>query len=150
MILSSLDDSKRVETFHSAFTKLFDYVRAHWQELLNAEDGRVELDGDRLFINKMTADGEPAEQRPLELHREYIDVHILLDGRERIGWKALKALTRQTQDFAPGGDIAFYADTPTAFVDLLPGQFAVIYPEDPHAPLIGSGKIKKLIAKIKL
>jgi len=26
----------------------------------------------------------------------------------------------------------------------------VIYPEDPHAPLIGSGKIKKLIAKIKL
>ena len=43
MILSSLDDSKRVETFHPAFTKLFDYVRAHWQELLSVADGRLNL-----------------------------------------------------------------------------------------------------------
>ena len=31
-----------------------------------------------------------------------------------------------------------------------PGQFVIVYPEDPHAPVIGSGKIRKLIAKVKL
>ncbi|NCC85479.1 MAG: DUF386 family protein, partial [Clostridia bacterium] len=47
-------------------------------------------------------------------------------------------------------DMALYSDTPSLFIDLLPGQFAIIYPEDPHAPIIGKGKIRKLIAKIKI
>ena len=36
------------------------------------------------------------------------------------------------------------------WVDLLPGQFAIVYPEDPHAPAVGTGKIRKLIAKVAL
>ena len=31
-----------------------------------------------------------------------------------------------------------------------PGEFAIVYPEDPHAPVIGEGKIRKLIGKVKL
>jgi beta-galactosidase beta subunit len=53
-------------------------------------------------------------------------------------------------DFGPDCDMALYSDTPSLFIDLLPGQFAIIYPEDPHAPIIGEGKIRKLIAKIKI
>ena len=52
--------------------------------------------------------------------------------------------------YAAEGDCALYSDAPTTFVDLLPGQFMIVYPEDPHAPLIGQGKIRKLIAKVKL
>ena len=29
-------------------------------------------------------------------------------------------------------------------------QFAIFYPEDVHAPMIGEGMIKKLVLKIKL
>ena len=52
--------------------------------------------------------------------------------------------------YEANGDCALYSDAPTTFVDLLPGQFMIVYPEDPHAPLIGQGKIRKLIAKVKL
>jgi len=31
-----------------------------------------------------------------------------------------------------------------------PGQCLVVYPEDAHAPLIGNGRIRKLVAKVKL
>ena len=118
--------------------------------MIRDRPGRIELDGDNLFNNYMDVEGEPAEKRPLEVHREYIDVHILLSGKERIGWLAPSALKTRTQDFGPDCDMALYSDTPSLFIDLLPGQFAIIYPEDPHAPIIGEGKIRKLIAKIKI
>ncbi len=34
-------------------------------------------------------------------------------------------------------DCALYGDVPTTFINLLPGQFVIVYPEDPHAPAIG-------------
>lgn len=148
MIVSNLQNSQRVEGLHPLFKSLFDYVKSH--DLLHAELGRIEIKGDELFINNVNPECVTAEKQVLELHRAYIDVHILLEGTERIGWKAIEDLTNETKPYEEEGDCALYSDAPTTFVDLLPGQFMIVYPEDPHAPLIGEGKIRKLIAKVKL
>ena len=128
MIVSNLQNSSRIEGLHPLFPRLFEYVKTH--DLLHAPLGRIEIDG--------------------EAHRVYIDVHILLEGAERIGWKALEDVADEKQPYAEEGDCALYGDMPSAFVDLKPGEFLIVYPEDPHAPLIGTGKIRKLIAKVKL
>lgn len=130
------------------FKTLFDYVKSH--DLLHADLGRIEIKGDELFINNVNPECVAAEKQVLELHRDYIDVHILLEGAERIGWKTIEDLTDEVKPYEKEGDCALYSDTPTTFVDLLPGQFMIVYPEDPHAPVIGEGKIRKLIAKVKL
>lgn len=148
MIVSNLQNSQRVEGLHPLFKTLFDYVKSH--DLLHAELGRIEIKGDELFINNVNPECVTAEKQVLELHRAYIDVHILLEGTERIGWKAIEDLTNETKPYEEEGDCALYSDAPTTFVDLLPGQFMIVYPEDPHAPVIGEGKIRKLIAKVKL
>lgn len=148
MIVSNLQNSKRIENLHPLFKTLFDYVKGH--DLHNAELGRIEIDGDNLFINNVFLECVDRKKQVLELHRDYIDVHILLEGRETIGWKAIEDLTSEIKPYEKEGDCALYSDTPTTFVDLLPGQFAIVYPEDPHAPVIGKGKIRKLIAKVKL
>lgn len=148
MIVSNLQNSQRVEGLHPLFKTLFEYVKSH--DLLHADMGRIEIKGDELFINNVNPECVPAEKQVLELHRDYIDVHILLEGAERIGWKAIEDLTTETKPYEKEGDCALYSDTPTTFVDLLPGQFMIVYPEDPHAPVIGEGKIRKLIAKVKL
>ena len=115
MIVSRLENSSRIESLHPLFKQLFDYVKTH--DLLNAPLGRIELDGDNLFINNVNPECVPADKQVLEMHRDYIDVHILLT---------------------------------TLFATLQPGEFAIVYPEDPHAPVIGEGKIRKLIGKVKL
>ena len=148
MIVSNLQNSQRVEGLHPLFKPLFDYVKSH--DLLHAELGRIEIKGDELFINNVNPEWVTAEKQVLELHRAYIDVHILLEGTEKIGWKAIEDLTNETKPYEEEGDCALYSDAPTTFVDLLPGQFMIVYPEDPHAPVIGEGKIRKLIAKVKL
>ena len=148
MIVSNLQNSQRVEGLHPLFKTLFDYVKTH--DLLHAELGRIEIDGDNLFINNVNPECVTRDKQVLELHRDYIDVHILLEGTETIGWKAIEDLKSEMKPYAAEGDCALYSDVPTTFVDLLPGQFMIVYPEDPHAPLIGQGKIRNLIAKVKL
>ena len=148
MIVSNLVNSQRIESLHPLFKKLFDYVKSH--DLLHAELGRIELDGDRLFINNVEPECVVREKQVLEVHHEYIDVHILLQGSETIGWKAIEDVVEEVKSYEIEGDCALYGDVPTTYVDLLPGQFVIVYPEDPHAPVIGKGKIRKLIAKVKL
>lgn len=148
MIISNLQNSERIESLHPLFKQLFDYVKTH--DLLHTECGRIELAGDDLFINNVNPTCVSASDQVLEVHRDYIDVHILLEGKERIGWKALEDVTDLKQAYQKEGDCALYSDTPTLFVDLLPGQFLIVFPEDPHAPVIGEGKIRKLIGKVKL
>lgn len=148
MIVSNLQNSERIESLHPLFKQLFDYVKTH--DLLHTECGRIELAGDDLFINNVNPTCVSESDQVLEVHRDYIDVHILLEGKERIGWKAIEDVTDLKQAYQKEGDCALYSDTPTSFVDLLPGQFLIVFPEDPHAPVIGEGKIRKLIGKVRL
>ena len=148
MILSSLKYAGRVKTLHPLFEKLFEYVATH--NLLDSELGKIVIDDDRLFINNINPECVLELSQKLEVHREYIDVHILLEGKERIGWKDIDSLTSCVQTYNSETDSALYQDVPTTYVDLLPGQFAIVYPEDAHAPLIGNGRIRKLVAKVKI
>lgn len=148
MIISKLENSNRIESLHPLFKKLFDYVKSH--DLLNQETGRIVLEGDELFINNVALDGVMKSKQPLELHRDYIDVHILLEGKETIGWKPIEDLKKETKPYEKEGDCALYADKPTTYVDMSPGEFVVVFPEDPHAPAIGKGEIRKLIAKVRI
>lgn len=148
MILTTLADSGRIEPLHPLFKRFFDYVKEH--DLLHAPLGRIEVDGDRLFINNVEADLTDAATQLLETHREYIDVHVVLDGEEHFGWRPLADCAAVRQSYDPAADCALYADRPSSWLTLRPGQVAIVFPEDPHAPVVGEGRVRKLIGKIKL
>lgn len=148
MILTTLADSGRIEPLHPLFKRFFDYVKEH--DLLHAPLGRIEVDGDRLFINNVEADLTDAATQLLEAHREYIDVHVVLDGEEHFGWRPLADCAAVCQSYDPAADCALYADRPSSWLTLRPGQAAIVFPEDPHAPVVGEGRVRKLIGKIKL
>ena len=148
MIVSNLQNSRRIEALHPLFKTLFEYVKTN--DLLHAELGRIEIQGDDLFINNVNPECVPSDKQVLEVHHDYIDVHILLEGVETIGWKAIEDVAHEVKPYEEEGDCALYSDVPSTFVTLHPGQFMIVYPEDPHAPVIGEGKIRKLIAKVRV
>jgi YhcH/YjgK/YiaL family protein len=43
-----------------------------------------------------------------------------------------------------------FHDEADTFFQLTNGQFAIFFPEDVHAPMIGEGEIKKLVIKVKI
>lgn len=148
MILGQLQYSERIEALHPDFKSVFDFIKSH--DLLNAPLERITLDGDRLFINNVAPECVPQEQQPLEAHRDYLDIHILLEGKERIGWKSLNACATPSQSYDKEGDYMLFAEPASTYVDLQPGDFVIVYPEDAHAPLIGEGKVRKLIVKARI
>lgn len=145
MIIGTLADSARIEPLHPLFKQVFDYIKSH--DLLHAPLERIELDGERLFINNVLAKAKTEQEQPLEAHRRYLDIHVLLEGKERIGWRALEDCAEPREPFNEADDYMLIDQRATAYVDLQPGQFAIVYPEDAHAPLIGEGEIRKLIVK---
>ncbi len=148
MILAKLTDSKRYEKIHPALTTLFDYVKSH--NLLSVQGGRLTLDGDNLFINVSDATLKTKDAQKLEVHRQYIDVHFPLSGTEIIGVRDLDTLTEPDEPFNEADDFAVYTAPATNYLVVNPGEFCLVFPEDAHAPIIGTGKLRKLIAKVKI
>ena len=147
MILAHLNDSDRYASLHPLFKQLFDYVKAHDFTHVPAE--RIVLDGDRLFINVADVTLKSPEEQVLEVHRRYIDVHFPLSREEIMGWSSLSVLaTESMQPFNEEDDFAVYAERAQSYLTIHPGEFAIVWPEDAHAPIIGQGAWRKLIAKV--
>jgi len=146
MILASLSDSTLYEGLHPRFRQAFDYLKQH--DLLQAPVGKTVLDGDKLFISVSEVTGKTPEIARVETHENYIDIQMPLSAPETMGWIASEACVNVTNPYNPDKDIAFFADKPTAYVNLQPGQFAIFFPHDGHAPCIGEGIIKKVVVKV--
>lgn len=149
MYIGKIEHSSRIETLHPAFKTLFEFVNT--QDFNNLPLGKIEIDGDNLFImNLDIPQGAEMSTQPLEMHRKYIDVHILLDGTEKIGWTPIENISTYTQVYKADDDCALSNDKPQFFVEMQPGDVCIVYPEDPHSPAISKGRIRKLIGKVKI
>lgn len=149
MILGSLNDTARLERSCPALSQVFNYVRTHFDELLQANPERIALDGDRIYLNVDDATLRPKKEQVLEAHRRYVDIHFPLSGNEEVGWRNMQTVSvPSTAPFDEQRDFAFYAQEATAYFTAQPGTFYVMFPEDAHAPIIGQGHLRKIVAKV--
>ena len=132
------------------FVKAFDAL----EEIVKGEprNGRHEVSGDDAYIMVSEYETNPInEDRRFESHRDYIDIQILLEGREIIGFAKREDLT-VTDEYRPDYELFGMVE---AFdrVILEKGKFAIIYPNEPHAPglaLNAPEKVKKVVIKVRV
>lgn len=148
MILTNLSQWKRYKSLHHRFEQLFTFLENN--DLKALEKGRISLDGEDLFINVVELDAKEYHNLPLESHRLYIDVHILISGEETIGWLPTSDTQEVSSAYNLEDDYVLYSDRTSALVSVKPYQAVILFPEDAHVPGIGKGKICKLIAKVKI
>ncbi len=116
------------------------------------ELGRHLLEGDDLFIVVVEAETEATEKRPVEFHNEYIDIQVLLEGHEVIGW-GHKPHNEVSEDMLVEKDVAFTQEiAEETFIELMPFDFAIFYPGELHRPLCaapsGTATCRKAIVKV--
>jgi len=147
MILDKSSNLAHYAALHPRFARVAQYLAS--TDLLSLPEGRYEIDGERIFISMM--DGRELKTRedaPLEAHDRYIDIQIVVHNAETFGWSAreLCRAPRGTMDTAK--DILFFDDAPTVWFTLRPGTMAIFFPGDAHAPMVGSGTVKKAVIKV--
>lgn len=146
MILASLDDSAQYESLHPLFYQAFEYVKQH--DLLHTAAGKITLDDNKLFITVSDVTGKTQEAVRLETHEKYIDIQIPLSAPETMGYLPTGACLNSPEGYNKEKDIAFFADRPSAYVTVNPGDFIIFFPHDGHAPCIGEGSIHKAVIKV--
>ena len=145
MIFSTLSQSDRYAALHPLFPRAFEYIRD--TDLLSLAPGRYPIVDKQLFVIVEDVAGRAREAAKLECHRKYIDIQLVLEGVDEMGWKALADCTQPVSDYSAEKDIRFFHDAPATWIATPPGMFCIFFPEDAHAPLVSSSNIRKAIFK---
>ncbi|HVF96920.1 MAG TPA: YhcH/YjgK/YiaL family protein [Flavisolibacter sp.] len=150
MIIDTIQNASKYFAVHPLFAKAFDYINN--TDLIATEVGKYEIDGDNLRAIISNKKGVTAEESTakFECHDKHIDIQLCISGNEQIGWKPREKCNMPNGDYNPDKDVQLYHDRPDMFFGLTDGQFAIFYPEDVHAPMIGDSEIKKLVIKVRI
>jgi YhcH/YjgK/YiaL family protein len=150
MVIDKLSEINKYTSLHPRFAKAIDYIVTN--NLLITAPGTVLVDGEDIKAIIMEGNCVP-EQDSLagfECHNTYIDIQIVLKGKETVGWRARTSCSSPKGEYSEEKDLLFYADAPTLFFELQAGMFSIYFPEDVHAPMIGEGPIKKVVMKVRV
>lgn len=149
MIQDILENSSRYEALSPRFAKAFAFLRTVDG---TQTPGRHEIDGDDVFALVQTYATKPVESALFEAHRKYIDVQYLHQGRETILWAPLAAMKEATMLYDDSKDAALWKRVPdTTPLHLSAGHFAILFPEDAHAPCVeweNSQDVFKVVVKV--
>ncbi len=144
-----LDTLSHIETYRGVHPRFRDAIAfLNRSDLRSLPEGRIPIDDDSLYATVQRKHGCRPEEAILEAHSRYIDIQVLLDGVERIGWRARDGALQMAGPFDATRDVVLFRDAPEAFVTLHAGMFAIFFPQDAHAPMIADVILHKIVIKV--
>jgi YhcH/YjgK/YiaL family protein len=148
MIIGSLENTLICEKTHRLFKRVFDYLKT--TDISHLPLGKTEPEGERFFISLSQNEGKSKDTALIETHDKYIDIQIILEGEETMGWLPRTGCSAPQSEYNADSDIILYDDKPCTYFTVRPGEYAVFFPEDGHAPCIGTGTIRKAVIKVPI
>jgi len=146
MIIDRISNAHLYEHLSPRIKRAFEYLRR--TDLASLSPGRYGIDSDRLYVMLSQYETKPKPQGVWEAPRRYIDLQVVIQGIEQIGYSHVSRLTpgvyEADRDFMP---LAGDGD----FLTLTAGVFMLLFPEDGHMPGIAVGDpnpLKKAVFKI--
>ena len=113
------------------------------------DNQRVELKGDLVYCTRFTYETIPQEESFFEAHRRYLDIHILVEGEERVDMNRPEDL--KLTDAQEGNDFYAYQGESWHSTVLKPGEFLVVFPGDAHRIKVqvdGPKTVSKAVFKV--
>ncbi|MDA3799380.1 MAG: YhcH/YjgK/YiaL family protein [Kiritimatiellae bacterium] len=146
MIIDIIKNVHSYQALNKGFVKAIDFLSGN--DLSKLSLGRHEIDGDRVYAVVAKEPGRMKENALLEIHEKYIDIQVILDGTDTMGWKSISSCKESNNEYNKESDIKFLDDEPDLWVPVEKGHFAIFFPEDAHMPLISESPIHKIVVKI--
>jgi YhcH/YjgK/YiaL family protein len=149
MIVDSLQNAAKYFSLHPKFQQAFDYVNQN--DISQLEEGAFEI-AEGLKVIVIVGEGATREEsiKGFECHDQNIDIQISIKGPETFAWKPREKCVSPNGDYSDERDVRFFHDKPDMFFELQEEQFAILFPTDVHAAMIGEGTIKKIVIKVKI
>lgn len=148
MIIDRLENLSNYVSLNPLFADVVEFLKDH--DLQTMEVGKYPIKDKDLFLNLTIAKGRAKEVAVLETHIEMIDIQIPLSCEESFGFTPLSDLPKLAYNAEK--DVTLYGDlSAQTYLTLKPGQMAIFFPQDGHAPCISDhAEIKKAIFKVAI
>ena len=145
MILDKLSAANAYRGIHPRLDGVLDRLNEGF--LATVGPKTMELEGDKLYVTRFTYETLPREETFFEAHKRYLDVHLMVQGEERVELASPGGLTL----FEHQGDFYAYRGEAEQSLVLRPGSFLVVFPEDAHRIKIqvnGPETVSKVVFKV--
>ncbi|MBQ7178402.1 MAG: YhcH/YjgK/YiaL family protein [Victivallales bacterium] len=146
MIIDRLANWRLYANVNPLFQKAFEFLEK--SDLSGMECGRYDIAGDDAYAMIQEPEGKTEATAKVEVHRKYIDIQFVVSGNEKMGWIPLCGMGHD-EGFDEKKDCGFFKDKAQSWFDVRPGCFAIFFPEDGHAPNVGTGVHRKVVIKVK-
>ena len=106
---------------------------------------------DGVYATRFTYETVPAEESFFEAHKKYLDIHIMVEGREGVEIAPPEALAEF--DRVEANDFYAYRGEGDYKLILSPGDFLVVFPGDAHRikmQLDDPRTVSKVVFKVKI
>lgn len=149
MIFGNIRNLHEYPFLEQAVQACFEYAKTH--DLRAMEKGSHPIQGDDLFVNLVEYTTTDADKRFWEAHRQYLDLHFMLQGEEQIDLNFIENL--EQGEFVPKDDFLPLQGEKNSQVVLREGDFLLCFPHDAHRTAVAVQQpcaIRKAIFKIKI
>jgi YhcH/YjgK/YiaL family protein len=147
MVVDTLDKLSFYESLNPLFKDIVDFLKTNDLNIL--EEGKHLIKGTDLFVNIQNAKGKTMETAKLETHKRMLDIQIPLSACETFGYTPLCDLPEAV--YNEEKDVTKYEGLAQTYFTCKPGEMAIFWPQDGHAPCIcDDAEIKKAIFKVKV
>lgn len=147
MIFGNIKNLHEYDYLPVDIKKCFEYAASN--NLLDFEKGSYKIDGNNLFVNIVEYETIDVENRFWEAHKNYLDLHLMLDGKEQIDVNFIGNM--EEKEFVEKDDFLQLEGDKNGHVILEKDDFLICYPNDAHRTAVkvnNPKKIKKAIFKI--
>lgn len=147
MVLSTNLKSERAFYDNFILEKCTNFVMSH--DMNTIECGKYEIDGEKIFVNIVKYDTKEEKDCIWEAHKQYLDIHYVINGMERIKISNVKNMN--CGQYLEKSDYLQLDGEATSEVILMQGQYLTLFLEDAHMTGVkveDKNEIKKAIFKI--
>ncbi|MGE4485469.1 MAG: YhcH/YjgK/YiaL family protein [Oscillospiraceae bacterium] len=143
-----VDRIEGLDKYNGSIPNLSDALK-FINENINAKPGKYVFENGFAIVQAGTT--IPADSGMFEIHREYLDLQVLLEGNEYILWNRVEKMTL-ADEYDPEKDkLALKGEG--SILEMQPGMCCILFPSDAHKGGRHIGlplKYKKIIIKLKL
>lgn len=148
MIYAKQKDAPAYRGIHPSLDLALERIAPEFLASVGSE--RVDI-VDGVYATRFTYETVPAEESFFEAHKKYLDIHIMVEGREGVEIAPPEALAEF--DRVEANDFYAYRGEGDYKLILSPGDFLVVFPGDAHRikmQLDGPKTVSKVVFKVKI
>lgn len=145
MILCEIKDASRYYNIDERLKQALVWIENHYKDPF--VPGSQQIGDTGIIVNAQEPSMQAADNSNLEAHRRYLDIHVPL-REETMGWAPVETLHNVLKPYDEDADFELFGDSAHSLFRVRVGQIAIFYPEDAHAPNIGTGTHRKYCVKV--